>query len=114
MKTLLGVTTEVADNQLEECIASATMIVDNHLRAAGYPDALVTRIELNVAAHYAVTQIDKIRQVTEEKFGDASAKFSLGESTHFESSTFGQAALQLDYKGFLAQTGMTKAQAWFA
>lgn len=95
--------TSLSTNQLEACIRSANIVVNNNLLDVGMNSDTLRDIERWLAAHFAETR-DPV--LTEEKIGDATDKYLRPKTkTGLAGTTSGQQALLLDYSGKLASLG---------
>lgn len=88
--------------EIDIFIDTASEIIKAHLSDAGLADTLLTKIELYLAAHF-VTLREK--QVSAEKYGNASATYQGDTGMHLSSSLYGQTAIALDVTGKLASAG---------
>ncbi|KKN42006.1 hypothetical protein LCGC14_0717660 [marine sediment metagenome] len=91
----------------EPFIRSANVFVTNKLTNQGLSDALLTEIELWLAAHFVAIREGKI---TDETMGDAKVAFERAKmGKGLEATSYGQQALVLDSTGILAQSGKKRA-----
>jgi len=92
------------DPMVDQCIETANAITDGLLVNAGVIDPILTKIELYLAAHFCSVREP---QLLKEEIGGRDAtvkeerKSSLTEHG-FNSTAFGQQAVDLDYSGTLA------------
>lgn len=110
--------TEVVPNDLSEVVLddnfidTANTIVNEHLLNSGMSDALLTKIELYLAAHLVVLTEEHGGLIT-DTLGDATSRFANVYGAGLASTRFGQQVLALDYSGTLARVTSNKLRAEF-
>ncbi len=109
---------EIIDTDLDEGIIRNSMItiasnyIDVHLASAGHSAATLKHIELYLAAHFVAITEEK-GGIVEDEFADAKVKFSDVYADGFNSTRYGQMAINLDTSGNLARLSTTKLKATF-
>lgn len=111
--------TELSDENIEEFISTAHLIVVKFLDPRGVDDSLKTEIKKYLAAHFiSSSSKDKIATTTnviEEKIGDASVRYGDVSSSSKTTSVllsdlrttrWGQTAIMLDPSGVLGKLGL--------
>jgi hypothetical protein len=96
-----------SDIDVDAFITEANALIEQVLSSAGYTEAYLTIIETNLAAHFVALH-PRMRQLTQEKFGDATQTFGGKFGDQLKFTQFGQKVLQLDTSGVLAKTGKIK------
>ena len=105
--------TDLADDVvLTNMIDTANLFVDTHIAASGLTDAILTKIELYLAAHF-VALTEERGGLLESEFGDAREQYADVYGKGFGSTRFGQLALSLDSTGTLAGLGTGELKAQF-
>ena len=90
-------------------ITAATLLVDQHLLAAGLPTALLKEIERWLAAHLACVRDPRFRDTQD---GSVSMTFEVGkEGAGLAATTYGQQVLAMDPTWRLAQASMVTTHA---
>lgn len=93
-------------------IDTANVFVNEYLLDAGLSDAMLTKIELYLAAHY-VALTDEGGALTRDKLGDADQSYANIYDSGLGSTRFGQSAMALDITGTLTALAQTKLKAAF-
>ncbi len=107
------ITTDLDDSLvLSSMVDTANLYVDTHLSDADHSAAMLTKIELYLAAHF-VALTEERGGLKGEKMGDASEFLADVYSDGFRATRFGQAAINLDTSGILASLGTSKLKAQF-
>ena len=88
-------------------IATASLLVTQHLSSSGYSAELLAEIEKYLAAHLTALHPDE-RQLKEQKIGEATDKFTGTFGEGLDSTQFGQTLKLLDYNGGLTSVGGPK------
>ncbi len=107
------VTTKLTDAVINSNhIVTANLMVTTHLSDQGHTAAILTQIELYLAAHF-VTLTEEGGGITRSKIGDADESYANVYDQGFSSTRFGQTALSLDTSGTLARVAQSKLKADF-
>ena len=107
------ITTDIANDTLDtNFIDTANVYVDEVLAASGLSDAILTKIELYLAAHF-VALSQEGGALTRSKLGDADESYANAYSSGLNLTRFGQAALALDRTGTLSAAAQTALKAEF-
>jgi hypothetical protein len=93
-------------------IDTANVFIAEHFVGTTLSDAILTKIELYLAAHY-VALTDEGSGLTRDKLGDADQSYANIYSKGLNSTRFGQAALALDSSGVLANVAAGNLRADF-
>ena len=96
--------TDIAD--LSAYIGLANTVVNTHLADKGLTDDLLTKIEVQLSAHFVVLLSE--REVVREKIGDAEVSYRQGDNDGIKATRYGQAACILDTTGTLDNLGAAK------
>lgn len=96
---------------LSNFIATANVYVDAHLSAAGLSEAILTKIEMYLAAHLIAFGPEELGGLISDKAGDATSKFANVYSAGLGSTRYGQTAMMLDTSGTLQRLSSTKPRA---
>lgn len=95
------------DTTIQAMIDAATDVVTEVLSGAGLTDARLKEIERWLVAHMLSATV--FRFTSEEKVGDASAKFTGKWGEGLSSTSYGQMVLMLDTSGKMANSGKRSA-----
>ena len=82
-------------------INTANIFVDEYLESSGLSDAMLTQVELYLAAHF-VALTDEGAGLTRDKLGDADQSYANVYGQGLKSTRYGQTAMALDTTGVLA------------
>lgn len=105
--------TTIEDSVLESNhIATASLMVDEHLLDIGLSAPMLARIELYLAAHF-VALTEERGGLTRERLGDGDESLANVYSSGLNSTRYGQTALSLDSTGTLTQVAQTTLKAKF-
>lgn len=88
-------------------IETAHTLVEEKLGDEGLSEALLTQIELYLAAHF-LTLHPEMRILTEEDLGDARSKYAGDFGKFLEFTQWGQMVLVLDISGKMKETDKRK------
>lgn len=106
------ITTSQSDDALDGFIDTAHTLVDTYLLGTGQSEAILTKIELYLAAHFVAIS-DNSAGVIRDVVGESSMSFSDVFDKGFNSTHFGQAALAFDASGTLVSLSTSKLRAEF-
>lgn len=91
---------ELSGDDLSPFVATAQLVVDEHLSTLGLSSGLLREIGKYLAAHFALL---KEGQVKSESVGPTSTSFNMASGQGLASTTLGQQAISLDPTGTLYQ-----------
>ena len=100
------------DDALDAFIDTATTLVDTHLLSSGQSVAILTKIELYLAAHL-VALSEELGGIIRDAYGSSSVSLANVYDAGFKSTRFGQVALALDASGTLSSLSTNKLLAQF-
>jgi hypothetical protein len=95
-----------APDNLEIFIQTAHFMVDRCYLNKGFDEALLTQLELWLAAHLSSTQSAEVQS---EKLGDASVTYKTSAGDGLAGTRFGQQVMLLDPTGCLKNGGKSPA-----
>lgn len=105
------VSTSLADAVVDDpIIVTANLLVDEHLLDSGLSAALLTKIELYMAAHLVALTEEK-GGVVRETLGDAARSYANVYEGGLKSTRYGQMAIAIDSTGTLAGLSTNKLRA---
>lgn len=93
--------TDTPEDETESFILSAHVLLAAKLDGYGLPDSLLTRIELYLAAHFAVLSYPTVQR---ETIGPMSTTYVNKIDLGLNNTRYGQTALSMDPTGKLAQS----------
>ena len=102
-------------SDLTPFVEVANLLVTEELAAMGYSVERLTKIELYLAAHFALITLER-GGLTRQKIGDSEDFFQAWTNTEIglAATRFGQQVLILDTSGKMATLGGTKLKAQFS
>lgn len=100
--------TTLTDEEISPFIAAAVALVDDALLSENYGGALLKEITRYLAAHFVAIRDPR---VTQEKLGDAQAKYEGTTGMGLNHTAYGQQAMILDTHGVLAAISSSKRPA---
>ena len=103
------ITTVKTDDEVENFITPANLIVTDVLTGSGHSAALLKEIEKWLSAHFVAID-DKSARIVEEKAGDATNKYEGRTGMRLNFTRYGQQVLLLDTSGSLADLGKGPAE----
>jgi len=99
------ISTTLTNEQVTPFLISANLLVTDVLSGEGYSAELLREIERWLAAHFLAVRDP---QITEEKIGDARARYQGKTGLGLEHTSYGQQAMVLDHHGLLASISRGK------
>ncbi len=101
-----------ASKDLTPHIETASLIITEELSSAGLSDARLTKIELWLAAHFAIVDIERggLRRTTA---GEGTEVYAVKIGQNLSLTRYGQMVLMLDPSDILRGLGSLKGRAQF-
>jgi hypothetical protein len=101
VETLLDVDSDI---DVDSFITTANLLVTQVLTGSGLSDELLAEIEKYLSAHMLESH-PRLRQLTQEKFGDAAQSFAGKFGEGLKATAHGQMVLILDTSGRFEKVG---------
>jgi hypothetical protein len=102
--------TEKDDEDLEVFVTSANVMVEENLLNAGLSSAMLTQIELYLAAHF-LTLAEEMGGIVRDTYGDAASSFANVYGPGLKATRWGQQAIAFDVSGTLQALTTQKPRA---